>query len=163
MTLPSITMERCRFFGRLFAQWLHYAYPRECSFPHVSGTIEPIRSWERDGENITEPRCDRDCQEGIIATSSPSKKRVPGAIELAEEESGMWVQHEELVVWQDSSHHHSFSSDLTSVRAIAWAGAILSILVAAVRSLNRGQKCLHKASVDKYCVYTLPMLWHRGR
>merc|ERR1719460_725253 len=22
--------------GRLFAQWLHYAYPRECQFPHIS-------------------------------------------------------------------------------------------------------------------------------
>merc|ERR1719380_475827 len=29
--------------GRLFAQWLHYAYPRECQFPHVSGTINPMR------------------------------------------------------------------------------------------------------------------------
>lgn len=23
--------------GRLFAQWLHYAYPRECPFPHTAG------------------------------------------------------------------------------------------------------------------------------
>ena len=29
--------------GRLFVQWLHYAYPRECSFPHASGTIDPQR------------------------------------------------------------------------------------------------------------------------
>merc|ERR1719510_1326020 len=27
--------------GRLFAQWMHHAYPRECSFPHVSGTTNP--------------------------------------------------------------------------------------------------------------------------
>jgi len=24
--------------GRLFAQWLHYAFPRECAFPHMTGT-----------------------------------------------------------------------------------------------------------------------------
>jgi len=24
--------------GRLFAQWLHYAFPRECAFPHKAGT-----------------------------------------------------------------------------------------------------------------------------
>merc|ERR1719221_2540265 len=24
--------------GRLFAQWLHYAFPAECPFPHVAGT-----------------------------------------------------------------------------------------------------------------------------
>ncbi|CAE7866642.1 unnamed protein product [Symbiodinium microadriaticum] len=25
--------------GRLFAQWLHHAFPRDCPFPHVSGTV----------------------------------------------------------------------------------------------------------------------------
>merc|ERR1719327_1353073 len=24
--------------GRLFAQWLHYVFPRECPFPHKTGT-----------------------------------------------------------------------------------------------------------------------------
>jgi len=28
--------------GRLFAQWMHHAYPRECPFPHVSGTTNPM-------------------------------------------------------------------------------------------------------------------------
>jgi len=28
--------------GRLFAQWLHHAYPRECNFPHMSGTVKPM-------------------------------------------------------------------------------------------------------------------------
>jgi len=27
--------------SRLFAQWLHFAYPRECTFPHVAGTTNP--------------------------------------------------------------------------------------------------------------------------
>jgi len=26
--------------GRLFAQWMHYAYPRECPFPHKTGSFE---------------------------------------------------------------------------------------------------------------------------
>jgi hypothetical protein len=28
--------------GRLFAQWLHYVFPRECPFPHKMGTISTI-------------------------------------------------------------------------------------------------------------------------
>jgi len=28
--------------GRLFSQWMHHAYPRECPFPHVSGTTSPM-------------------------------------------------------------------------------------------------------------------------
>jgi len=27
--------------GRLFAQWMHHAYPRECPFPHALGTTSP--------------------------------------------------------------------------------------------------------------------------
>jgi hypothetical protein len=27
--------------GRLFMQWMHHAYPRECPFPHISGTTSP--------------------------------------------------------------------------------------------------------------------------
>merc|ERR1740129_2739471 len=30
-------------YGRLFAQWLHHAYPRECPFPHLSGSTAPKR------------------------------------------------------------------------------------------------------------------------
>jgi len=28
--------------GRLFAQWMHHAYPRECPFPHVTGEGSPL-------------------------------------------------------------------------------------------------------------------------
>ena len=32
--------------GRLFAQWLHHAYPRECPFPHVTGKTNPMTADE---------------------------------------------------------------------------------------------------------------------
>jgi len=28
--------------GRLFSQWLHHAFPRECPYPHAAGTTEPV-------------------------------------------------------------------------------------------------------------------------
>merc|ERR1719335_223525 len=28
--------------GRLFAQWLHYAFPQECPYPHLTGKIKPL-------------------------------------------------------------------------------------------------------------------------
>jgi len=28
--------------GRLFAQWMHHAYPHECPYPHVAGTTNPL-------------------------------------------------------------------------------------------------------------------------
>jgi len=30
--------------GRLFAQWMHHVYPRECPYPHMSGTTKPLRA-----------------------------------------------------------------------------------------------------------------------
>merc|ERR1719517_239871 len=32
--------------GRLFMQWLHHAYPRECPYPHASGTVNPVSQEE---------------------------------------------------------------------------------------------------------------------
>merc|ERR1719215_2186327 len=28
--------------GRLFAQWMHHAYPRECPYPNVAGSTNPM-------------------------------------------------------------------------------------------------------------------------
>lgn len=28
--------------GRLFMQWMHMVYPRECAYPHMSGTTKPL-------------------------------------------------------------------------------------------------------------------------
>lgn len=32
--------------GRLFAQWMHHAYPRECSYPHALGSTQPLSPHE---------------------------------------------------------------------------------------------------------------------
>jgi hypothetical protein len=42
--------------GRLFAQWMHHAFPRECPYPHLSGTTNPQTpdEWlESTGEEMT--------------------------------------------------------------------------------------------------------------
>lgn len=42
--------------GRLFSQWLHHAFPRECPFPHQAGTSSPMTAEEwmnETGERIT--------------------------------------------------------------------------------------------------------------
>merc|ERR1719203_946427 len=33
--------------GRLFAQWMHHAFPNECSYPHMAGSLEsPVNPME---------------------------------------------------------------------------------------------------------------------
>jgi hypothetical protein len=42
--------------GRLFAQWLHYVFPRDCPFPHLAGTVNPqtpMKYEEISGEDAT--------------------------------------------------------------------------------------------------------------
>jgi len=44
-------------YGRLFAQWMHHAYPRECPYPHLSSTSSPMtpEKWmEVKGEDALE-------------------------------------------------------------------------------------------------------------
>lgn len=41
--------------GRLFAQWMHHVYPRECPYPHPANTTKPMNptAWLASGANIT--------------------------------------------------------------------------------------------------------------
>jgi hypothetical protein len=39
--------------GRMFAQWLHHVYPRECPYPHLSGTTLNVRPEEVDESLLT--------------------------------------------------------------------------------------------------------------
>merc|ERR1719183_2565621 len=68
--------------GRLFAQWLHYAYPRECQFPHVAGTINPIRPEDLiEFHNVTEDdiAASEEEMQRVIDSAAPVKHRVPGS------------------------------------------------------------------------------------
>merc|ERR1719487_2274071 len=87
--------------GRLFMQWLHYAYPRECKFPHAAGAIDPKRPEDILRENdldVDELAVNETEMERLIGEQGTPKHRTPGAETYADEESGMWSMHEELVV-----------------------------------------------------------------
>merc|ERR1719316_1766355 len=79
--------------GRLFAQWLHYAYPRECTFPHAAGTIDPQRPEDLIiAGHVTENElsANETVMKQVLADAAPVKHRVPGSETLASEESAMW-------------------------------------------------------------------------
>merc|ERR1740122_852309 len=40
--------------GRLFAQWMHHAYPLECPYPHAGGMIQPLTpdEWESGDKDV---------------------------------------------------------------------------------------------------------------
>jgi hypothetical protein len=140
--------------GRLFAQWLHYAYPRECSFPHISGTINPQRPEDvLFAGNVTEESisCNETEMVRIVSEASPRKNRIPGSETDASEESGMWSMHEELVVWRPANQPQESMWNRVSA-PVAMVGAVVSMSIALVRSLEPALKNLQKGSSEKYYV-----------
>jgi len=141
--------------GRLFAQWLHYAYPRECQFPHISGTFNPQRPEDILAiSNVTEGEISASEAEmkRVVESAPPKKSRVPGVDTDAMEESAMWSLHEELVVWRPPEDRSIMSRLGTFGRGMACMGVAVSLCLAMVRSLDTSLRTLHKASSDKHYV-----------
>merc|ERR1719436_1218045 len=84
--------------GRLLAQWMHLAYPRECSFPHVTGTTGPQRAedWIASGQKV--PASREEMRQHIESSPRRSRARADEAGSGEEGgECGLWSMEEELV------------------------------------------------------------------
>jgi len=94
-SMASANGGRVALHGRLFAQWLHHAYPRECPFPHLSGTTKPqnTEDWLRStGTDYVASPKDMARHAGT-SPQSPQLRARPGPIEMA-----AWSYKEELFV-----------------------------------------------------------------
>merc|ERR1719321_1084765 len=141
--------------GRLFAQWLHYAYPRECNFPHVAGTIDPQRPEDLlQTSRVTEDEISANETEmkRIVEEAPAHKYRIPGSETDASEESAMWSMDEELVVWRPANEPFGQSMNSVGGRMVALCGAVVSLSIALVRSLEPALKLTQKGSSEKYYV-----------
>merc|ERR1719291_21827 len=81
--------------GRLFAQWMHHAYPRECPYPHKSGTTRQQTGDEWFLESGIES----------LATEKEMNEFTKNAASLSkEEDEGVmpWSTEEELLVCRHS-------------------------------------------------------------
>jgi len=73
--------------GRLFAQWMHHAYPRECEYPHLAGKTSPLDVYDMEqagGEILVTP--------GEMQSRASAKRRKTAPVE-----SVPWVHREELL------------------------------------------------------------------
>eukprot|EP00928_Gymnodinium_smaydae_P070045 TRINITY_DN53987_c0_g1_i1.p1 TRINITY_DN53987_c0_g1~~TRINITY_DN53987_c0_g1_i1.p1 ORF type:complete len:590 (-),score=100.71 TRINITY_DN53987_c0_g1_i1:101-1825(-) len=80
--------------GRLFAQWLHYVFPRQCPFPHKAGTHTTQAPLEFGADYIVD--------ESVVKKHAETQKQVmeakPDATELHEAHSmSQWSEEEELI------------------------------------------------------------------
>ena len=115
--------------GRLFAQWLHHLHPRECPYPHMSGTTSPLRPEifeEEVGEAVGATE-----EEMLQHVQAASWKKPP-----THEEgmcSSMWTMEEELV---DAVAHEKAqkakrrkSASRAALHGVALSVAVVSLVV----------------------------------
>merc|ERR1719436_1673740 len=78
--------------GRLFSQWMHWAYPMECPYPHVSGSTRPVKAVQWLKQTGEKPNASKQQMLEHIESS-------PASEETTSEEGvcGMWTTDEELV------------------------------------------------------------------
>jgi len=121
--------------GRLFAQWLHYAFPQECPFPHVTGTVSP-QSMSDLKESNTAMSASKDEMTQFI--ESEAGRRAPSP----EAGKGMWSLHEELLA--PSARASSWSSLPRSavhvVMMLFFSGLILKELMRLFHTMSMSAK-----------------------
>jgi len=125
--------------GRLFAQWMHHVYPRECAYPHMSGTTSPVTADQWLDDVGAEPTATE--EEMLRYTSQAASFTVNQKDQgnLAVEELMPWSTEEELFVMRPHQHEeNSLNSKPASVRSMVLLCAAGSLAFTLIRTLKVG-------------------------
>merc|ERR1719436_16913 len=136
--------------GRLFSQWMHLAYPMECPYPHVSGSMKPLDMLEWMEKNGVKPTVNKfQMQQHIKSAPAPGER-------ISEEGvCGMWTMEEELVsrnaLPDPTAAGRSGASRGTKVvlHGIILFAAIASMAFAALRTAGSALPAKKKEGLEK--------------
>jgi len=109
--------------SRLFSQWLHHVYPRECQFPHLSGTTKPMtaREWKAETGEVSTVSSEVMLQHiERIQQSQADLNAEPGSVSVP------WHDEEELFIGKIGSHQGSRSSR-SLMRTFVYVALLLSM------------------------------------
>jgi len=142
--------------GRLFAQWMHHVYPRECPYPHISGTTDsklPEEWLEASGEDGV--ATEEEMKQHVSAPKPTKFRAVKG--DLAVEDIMPWSFEEELIVVHHSGLAESLRSELPgSVRNLLFLLAAGSAAFAITQASRGSVKSVLGSSAslgdEKYMV-----------
>eukprot|EP00928_Gymnodinium_smaydae_P061939 TRINITY_DN458_c0_g1_i2.p1 TRINITY_DN458_c0_g1~~TRINITY_DN458_c0_g1_i2.p1 ORF type:complete len:559 (-),score=125.30 TRINITY_DN458_c0_g1_i2:114-1790(-) len=144
-----------RLHGRLFAQFLHHAYPRECPYPHlsVSKAVQRNDTWitrQTDEASVSKSFVKKYMQHAILMEGNATAP-VDGKQELP------WTDEEDLFmhsVQLESSASATAAQAEANLRMSAF-GLLLAVVVLFAKLLRPPKKGLRTAvgtSVKGYCV-----------
>jgi len=120
--------------GRLFAQWMHHAFPSTCPYPHEAGTTNPQTPDEWMAENgHTDIKASEDEVQAVVAQSKnrgfgnwESKDKEGGAVATAQDKAPQafpdelpWTDVEELLVVREKINRRSLQARASWMHSFA--------------------------------------------
>jgi len=114
--------------GRLFAQWMHHAYPRECPYPHMSGTTRPQSVLDYKAESQRSAVVTKDEMQTVVQQAARLQRDEP---EEGSDECTEWSHQEELYV----GDHRLFKAPLGAQRSILKSLVYMAVIVATLVAL----------------------------
>jgi len=125
--------------GRLFSQWLHHAFPRECPYPHVSGTTNPQTAdeWLESTGDTSHIATDQEMKAHIDDAHGNNIPFKAGfSFEEKEFVSLPWSPEEELLIAQSfQMAAHTGSSLLAGLCNMLVFGAMAAIVYGMVQTI----------------------------
>jgi len=134
--------------SRLFAQWMHFAYPRECKYPHISGTILNTSTEEWSATTgLSHTLSEADISSYVENLRPASKSPVASAAGSGSEDESenlcltMWTPDEELIdadAWMMAHSERQAVEGRFSLRSLLRVTAMIAAAVSLL-SILKGQ------------------------
>jgi len=128
--------------GRLFAQWMHHAFPRECPYPHEAGMTNPQTAdeWMKQSGHTSERASDEEMRK-IVEDACPADDLLHGGSD-ADQSQGVehelpWTHAEELLVAAPLQAPWRPLCVLAWLTAALWAAFVLWHIVSGKCSVSR--------------------------
>jgi len=120
--------------SRLFLQWMHHAYPRECPFPHVAGSTNQVSAEEWENDSGADAVATQEELMQFAAKSNSSSDKLQEVEDL--HDLMMWSGEEEFLVVRATSPSvagNGPSQVVVGLRNIAFFVALTSVIFSLVR------------------------------
>merc|ERR1719498_996611 len=136
--------------SRLFAQWMHHVYPRECPYPHITGTTDskiPEEWFVESGSAVT---ASNEEMMQFVSVKSTNFTHSHGG-DLPVEDLTPWSDEEELLVVRPAAQAVTPSTP-ASVRSACLLAASGSLALGLIQTLKATTFATDPDAIQKYSI-----------